>query len=194
MGIILRQHASTLIDIQMDKGSSDRMFSEMIEKHYEFLYRYAFRLTGCVVDAEDLTQQTYLAVQTKLHQLREHSHARAWLCAIIRNAHFKSRRGQVRRFQSLERIPEPFDVSRDDLAIDGEKLQKALNEIPDEFRIPLILFYFDEFSYKEIAEQMDVPIGTIMSRLARGKDYLRSRLLGSVEDSAVRSESTIVKT
>ncbi len=178
----------------MDKGSSDRILSELIEQHYEFLYRYAFRLTGCVVDAEDLTQQTYLAVQTKLHQLREHSRARAWLCAIIRNAHFKSRRGQVRRFQSLEQIPEPFDISRDNLTIDGEKLQKALNEIPDEFRIPLILFYFDEFSYKEIAEQMEVPIGTIMSRLARGKDYLRSRLLASVEDSAVRPESTIVKT
>jgi RNA polymerase sigma-70 factor, ECF subfamily len=55
-------------------------------------------------------------------------------------------------------------------------LQQILNELPEEFRTPVILFYFDELTYREIAEQMNVPIGTVMSRLARGKAHLRRRL------------------
>ena len=60
--------------------------------------------------------------------------------------------------------------------IDPAKLQQALNELDETFRTPIILFYFEEFSYRDIAEQMDLPIGTVMSRLARAKAFLRSRL------------------
>jgi RNA polymerase sigma factor (sigma-70 family) len=71
-------------------------------------------------------------------------------------------------------------VGRDDPdpypEIDPQRLQAALNEIPEAFRTPLILFYFEEFSYRDIAEQMDLPIGTVMSRLARAKAQLRQRL------------------
>ena len=69
----------------------------------------------------------------------------------------------------LQLIPEPADESPSELIIDSDELQQILNELPEEFRTPLILFYFDEFTYREIAEQMNVPIGTVMSRLARGK-------------------------
>jgi RNA polymerase sigma-70 factor (ECF subfamily) len=60
--------------------------------------------------------------------------------------------------------------------IDPARLQKALDELEEGFRTPLILFYFEEFSYRDIAEQMDLPIGTVMSRLARAKGYLRAKL------------------
>ena len=60
--------------------------------------------------------------------------------------------------------------------IDPARLQEVLNELDEPFRTPLILFYFEDFSYREIAEQMDLPIGTVMSRLARAKGYLRTRL------------------
>jgi RNA polymerase sigma-70 factor (ECF subfamily) len=63
--------------------------------------------------------------------------------------------------------------------IDPAKLQQALNELDESFRTPIILFYFEEFSYRDIAEQMELPIGTVMSRLARAKAYLRSRLAPS---------------
>jgi RNA polymerase sigma-70 factor (ECF subfamily) len=69
------------------------------------------------------------------------------------------------------RLPEPLPP------VDPEQLQQALGELPEVFRTPVILFYFDDFSYRDIAEQMDLPMGTVMSRLARGKAYLRSRLL-----------------
>jgi len=60
--------------------------------------------------------------------------------------------------------------------IDPSRLQKALDELDEGFRTPLILFYFEEFSYRDIAEQMELPIGTVMSRLARAKAYLRATL------------------
>ena len=61
--------------------------------------------------------------------------------------------------------------------IDPEQLQQVLNELSEVFRTPLILYYFEDFSYRDIAEQMDLPLGTVMSRLARAKAYLRSHLL-----------------
>jgi RNA polymerase sigma-70 factor (ECF subfamily) len=76
----------------------------------------------------------------------------------------------------LQLVAEPADELPHDVAVDSDELQLVLNELPEEFRTPLILFYFDEFTYREIAEQMNVPIGTVMSRLARAKSYLRRRL------------------
>ena len=70
-----------------------------------------------------------------------------------------------------EPLPEPLP------AVDPERLQEALNELPEVFRTPIILYYFEDFSYRDIAEQMDLPIGTVMSRLARAKAHLRARLL-----------------
>jgi RNA polymerase sigma-70 factor (ECF subfamily) len=61
--------------------------------------------------------------------------------------------------------------------VDPAHLQKALSELPEAFRTPIILYYFEDFSYREIAEQMGVPLGTVMSRLARAKAFLRQRLL-----------------
>ena len=60
--------------------------------------------------------------------------------------------------------------------IESEQLQQALNELPELFRTPIILYYFEDFSYRDIAEQMDLPIGTVMSRLARAKSTLRQKL------------------
>jgi RNA polymerase sigma-70 factor (ECF subfamily) len=60
--------------------------------------------------------------------------------------------------------------------IDPERLQQALNDLPEAFRTPIILYYFEDFSYRDIAEQMDLPLGTVMSRLARAKAWLRTRL------------------
>ena len=70
--------------------------------------------------------------------------------------------------------------------MDPEQLQQALNELSEVYRTPLILYYFDEFSYREIAEQMDLPIGTVMSKLARAKAWLRARLLPTAAAGPVR--------
>jgi RNA polymerase sigma-70 factor (ECF subfamily) len=149
--------------------------AELIDRHYALVYRYAYRLSGSAADAEDLTQQTFLQAQAKFDQLRDSSQGKNWLCAIVRNAYLRSLRTPVRTL-SLDASPEPCTVLPCPEEIDPLALQTALDELPEEFRTPLVLFYFEEFTYKDIAAQLDVPIGTVMSRLARGKAHLRRRL------------------
>ena len=163
----------------------------LVDQHYELLYRYAYHLTGSVADAEDLTQETFCTAQAKIGQLRSTEGARAWLCKILRNHYLSSlRKATAIPLESLDDVAaEP--ESTDDLigGIDIERLQRVLGELPEPFRTPLILFYFEEFSYRQIADQMGVPIGTVMSRLARAKAYLRSRLRPEPVLSRVGPES-----
>lgn len=158
---------------------------ELIRDHAVPLYRYAFRLAGQASDAEDLVQQTFLIAQQKLHQVREAERASAWLFAVLRSCFLKSRRKPQPQSLSAsgdEQFPldqlavQPADGEATDAWLDREALQLALTELPDEFRIIVLMFYFEELSYKEIAEQLEIPIGTVMSRLSRGKAYLRRRL------------------
>ena len=86
--------------------------------------------------------------------------------------------GAARPSQYVFTLPEPLPE------VEPERLQQALDDLPEVFRTPVILYYFDDFSYRDIAEQMDLPIGTVMSRLARAKGYLRSRLLQAPEPVA----------
>jgi len=152
---------------------------QLIDAHYEALYRYAYRLSGSAADAEDLTQETFGKALARLPQLREPDRAKAWLFRILRNLYLHKVRDQKRhKVVPLDAVGDL--VGRDGAPempeIDPAKLQQALNELDESFRTPIILFYFEEFSYRDIAEQMELPIGTVMSRLARAKAYLRSRL------------------
>ena len=152
---------------------------QLIDAHYEALYRYAYRLSGSSADAEDLTQETFGKALGRLGQLREPERARAWLFRITRNLYLHKVRDQKRhRVVPLDAVGDlPGRPADDDVpAIEPAKLQQALDELDETFRTPIILFYFEEFSYRDIAEQMELPIGTVMSRLARAKAYLRTRL------------------
>ncbi len=163
--------------------------AELVERYYALLYRYAYRLTGSQSDAEDLTQQAFLVAQARWDQLRDEDKAKSWLFTIARNAWLKELRGP--RCQAsclLDELPGPAagTTSSD---FDEEQLQTALDELPEEFRSPVILFYFREFSYKEIAATMGVPIGTVMSRLARAKALLRQRLTAPAPTATFFSRS-----
>jgi len=165
-----------------------RTLVDLVERYYALLYRYAFRLTGSRADAEDLTQQAFLTAQAKWDQLRDETKAKSWLFTITRNLYLKDLRGPPCLTSStLDELvsSSPPDSSAE---FDGEQLQNVLNDLPEEFRSPVIMFYFEEFSYREIAEQMEVPVGTIMSRLSRAKAYLRQRLTAS-EPAGARGRS-----
>lgn len=151
---------------------------ELIDSHYESLYRYAYRLSGTAADAEDLVQETFGKAITRLHQLRQADHARQWLFRILRNAYLhRIRDDRKRKAVPLDSVADVAAVPATEVpAVDPAELQAALNDLDETFRTPLILFYFEEFSYRDIAEQLDLPIGTVMSRLARGKAYLKTRL------------------
>lgn len=165
----------------MDDCSRPVSVSDLVDRHYDLIFRFACRLSGSSADAEDLAQEAFLTAQSKLHQLRDAGKARSWLLTIVRNTYLKSRRGQKHfPFSAMDDPPQPVveePVGESLLVeIDNARLQEALDELPEEFRTPLLLFYFEEFTYKQIAEILDAPIGTVMSRLSRAKSHLRARL------------------
>jgi RNA polymerase sigma-70 factor (ECF subfamily) len=159
-------------------GSRARM-EELVGAYAGPLYRYAYRLTGSAADAEDLTQDAFCKAQGRLQQLRDPDRAKAWLFSILRNAYLH--RVRADKHQRLVPLDSVADLAVDGAAdppaeVEPERLQQALNDLPEIFRSPLILFYFEEFSYRDIAEQMGLPLGTVMSRLARAKAILWARL------------------
>jgi RNA polymerase sigma-70 factor (ECF subfamily) len=163
----------------MPRPGATRNVQLLVEAHYAPLYRYAYRLSGSGIDAEDLVQETFCQAQAKLAQLRDWDRAQAWLFSILRNIYLhRVRSSKVEKLVSLDgmaeipdRVPEPLP------AVEPAQLQDALNQLPEGFRTPVILFYFEDFSYRDIAEHMDLPLGTVMSRLARAKAFLRGRLV-----------------
>jgi RNA polymerase sigma-70 factor (ECF subfamily) len=160
--------------------SDDALQAELVDlvaAHQAELYRYAYRLSGSQADAEDLTQQTFLVARAKLGQVRQQDCRRAWLFAVLRNAWLKSRRRPgptLGAADLLDQLPSP-EVADDPL--DRERLQAALNELPDEFKLVLLMFYFEACTYQEIAQRLEIPQGTVMSRLSRAKGHLRAKLL-----------------
>jgi RNA polymerase sigma-70 factor (ECF subfamily) len=170
------KQAAQTSDASAADGSAAGLSAEsLVLAHHVAVYRYAFRLTGTVADAEDLAQQTFLIAQQKLHQLRETERATGWLFAIARTSYLKS---LAKRFPAtgdgdLADTPAPC---REILEIDSQELQQVLAELPAELRLTLTMFYFEELSYKEIADELEIPIGTVMSRLSRAKQKLRERL------------------
>ena len=173
----------------MDPSGSVR---DLIDAYYESLYRYAYRLSGCAADAEDLTQDTFGKAIARFDQLRDPERAKSWLFRILRNAYLHRVRDRQRhRVVPLDSIGDwPEDVPEPPSSIDPIALQQALDELDEAFRTPLILFYFEEFSYRDIAEQMELPIGTVMSRLARAKAYLRQRLAPETDSVADAPRTT----
>jgi RNA polymerase sigma-70 factor (ECF subfamily) len=165
---------------------SKRHVQKLVEEHYRSLYCYAYRLSGSEQDAEDLTQDTFCQAQLKLGQLRDITRAKPWLFSILRNAYLHRMRAakssKVFSLNGMGEVPERAPEALPE--IDPAQLQQALNELPEVFRTPLILYYFEDFSYRDIAEQMELPLGTVMSRLARSKAHLRARLAAPAERRA----------
>jgi RNA polymerase sigma-70 factor (ECF subfamily) len=163
----------------------------LVAEHYSAVYRYAYRLCGGTAEAEDLTQQVFLNAQRKLDQLRGAEAARAWLFAILRNCFLAARRQSGQETPGTElcwdELPENAPVPS---AIDSELLQQALDALPADYRLILLMFYFEDYSYREIAERLELPIGTVMSRLSRAKGALRSGLWGPKLKEMLASERT----
>ncbi len=164
--------------------------AQLVRDHYQVVFRCAYRLTGTVPDAEDLTQQVFLLAQQKLGQVRKIESLRSWLLIILKNCFLKSCQrkrttppGGLR--VSVDTIPARAAWEN---GIDQERLQSALDQLPPHYRLVLVLFYFQECSYREIAEQLHMPMGTVMSRLARAKGYLRAKLFELERAAGARSE------
>lgn len=164
--------------------NEDRMparpdLESLVDSYYSSLYQFAFSLTRNEDDACDLTQQTFLVWATKGHQLRDVTKVKTWLFTTLYREFLEKRRRQV-RFPHVEltevnddlpRIP-PVTVDQ----LDSGTVVRALGGLDDIFQAPLTLFYLEDYSYKDIAEILQVPIGTVKSRISRGIVQLHALL------------------
>ena len=150
----------------------------MLDEHQERVFRYAYRLSGCAATAEDIAQEVFLRAFRSLHQLRDDAAARGWLLVIARNEFLRHCR---RRAASCEVVvdPQDCDTAAEQIAPQIENQEwvaAALAQLPEDFRLVLLMYYFEELSYAQIAEQLNIPLGTVMSRLSRGKAHLKAAL------------------
>lgn len=159
-------------------------FAQLVAGHYEALYRFALSLTRTEDDARDLTQETFYVWAAKGHQLRDRSRAKAWLFTTLHRAFLGTRRRHTRfPHQALEEVdPEELPAFSPDFtnAADCPEVLSALAKVDGVYQAAVALFYLEDCSYQEIAEILEVPLGTVKSRIARGILQLR-RLLGFAE-------------
>jgi RNA polymerase sigma-70 factor, ECF subfamily len=161
------------------------------------LYAAALRLTRNEADAEDLVQETYLKAFRAADQFRAGTNLRGWLFTILHNTFLNQRRDRSREAvdvdsEAVEQAPEPADraASPEDMllrdALDAD-LKAALDSLPEAFRTAVWLRDVEQFTYDEIAQIVNVPIGTVMSRISRGRRLLHDGLVARSERFARRA-------
>ncbi len=155
-------------------------FEMLVSEHYEALYRFALGLTRAEADARDLTQHTLYIWATKGHQLRDPAKVRTWLHTTLHHAFLRGRRRQSQFPQqeldgAIEQLPDAAPVLADRL--DALQVLPALAQVDEIYQAPVALFYLEDYAYGDIAEILDVPVGTVKSRIARGIAQLRDILL-----------------
>jgi len=171
-----------------------RRFEEATLPHLKSLYAHAVKLTRDGSAAEDLVQETYLKALVAFPSLRDPARAKAWLFRILSRLAVDRYRSTAREVTGIdaddldrfslynliwEEDPLPYsDRLHDDFLAEfrDEEVRAALRALPEVYRVPLVLLYVEELTYKELAEMLDCPIGTVMSRLHRGRKILEREL------------------
>jgi RNA polymerase sigma-70 factor (ECF subfamily) len=164
---------------------------ELVDLYHGALYRFALGLSGSEHSAADLTQETYFLWATKGHQLRDVTRVRAWLFTTL-HREFLAQNRRERRFpqEDLDSaegslpVVEPAMVDAMDCAV----VMESLNRVELNYRAPLLLFYLEDMAYRDIAVALELPIGTVMSRISRGKAQLRVLL----RDAVQRDDSQVI--
>ncbi|TVR24687.1 MAG: sigma-70 family RNA polymerase sigma factor [Ilumatobacter sp.] len=170
------------------------------------LYSAALRMTRNQADAEDLVQETYLRGFRSFHTFTEGTNLRAWLFRILTNAYINTYRAKQRRpiesdladveelylykrLGSMETAAASLSAEEQflDLFTDDE-VKTALEDLPENFRLPVLLADVDGFAYKEIAEILDIPVGTVMSRLHRGRKAMQRALYHYAEARGITAK------
>jgi len=154
-------------------------FESVVASYYEPLYRFAFSLSRSEADACDLTQQTFYVWATKSHQLLDVSKTKTWLFTTLHRAFLQKRRRDCRfPHHELSEMDAdlPFTLPVVAVGLDAAQALEALSSIDEVYQGPVALFYLEDCSYKEIADILDVPMGTVKSRLARGLAQLKKLL------------------
>ena len=175
------------------------------------LFSTALRMTRNRIDAEDLVQETYIKGWRSFHTFQEGTNLRAWLFRIMTNTYINKYNAQKRKGTEVELddVEELFlykrlgsidqsqlSSSAEDQMLElftDEEVKNALESLPEDFRIPVLLSDVDGFSYKEIAEMLEIPIGTVMSRLHRGRKAMQKMLYEYARDKGLIVEPETVE-
>ncbi len=174
----------------MSLGDREEEFDQVALVHLDALYRTAHRLTGSPEEAQDLVQETYLRAFRFFHQFKEGTNCRAWLYKILRNTFVNRYEKKKRDLASVDledvapfvgQVDEEIGYSADTYdemlgRLLDDDVKQALMDLPEPYRIVVILADLESMAYKEIAEVVEIPIGTVMSRLFRGRKALRAQL------------------
>lgn len=173
-------------------GVAEVDFEKLVEEFYMPLYRFGLSLSRNESDACDLTQQTFYTWAAKGHQLRDTAKVKTWLFTTLYREFLTKKRRDDRFVETDDDtvFTEPLQISPSIVdEIDAAIVQRALHQLEERYRAPVTLFYMEQHSYREIADILSLPIGTVMSRISRGKAELRKRLsdLAAEESRKVRS-------
>ena len=174
--------------------SAKEQFTTDAMQYAPQLFSTALRMTRSRSDAEDLVQETYIKGWRSFHTFQEGTNLRAWLFRIMTNTYInkynaKKRKGTEVELDDVEELflykrlgsidQSQLSSSAEDQMLElftDDEVKNALEELPEDFRIPVLLSDVDGFSYKDIAEMLEIPIGTVMSRLHRGRKAMQKML------------------
>jgi RNA polymerase sigma factor (sigma-70 family) len=154
-------------------------FEALVDAYYRPLYQFAMSLTRREAEASDMTQQTFAIWAAKGHQLRDPSKVKTWLFTTLHREFLNThRRQQSFRHDDLNEGREdlPFIEQAIEQKLDASIVLDALARLSETYQAPLSLFYLGDHSYHEIAEILEIPIGTVQSRISRGKAQLQRML------------------
>ncbi|MCW9706995.1 sigma-70 family RNA polymerase sigma factor [Fodinibius salsisoli] len=166
-------------------------FEEEIIPHLDAMYNFALRLTSDPSDAEDLVQDTIVKAFRFFDSYEKGTNAKAWLFRILKNSYINNYRKQSKKpnqvdYDEVATFYETIRAERTDTSdledkmfreLIDDDISNALDELPEDFRTVVLLCDVEGFTYEEISNMLDVPIGTIRSRLHRGRNLLKSQLM-----------------
>src|SRR5260221_443863 len=154
-------------------------FESLVTRFYQALYQFAYSLTQSEQDACDLTQQTFYTWASKGHQLRDRTKVKTWLFSTLHHEFLNSRR-RYKNFPHFELsvLEEELPaISADAISqLDANQVIAALARIDPAYKGPVSLFYLEDYTYRDIAAILDVPIGTVKSRISRGLRQLHHQM------------------
>lgn len=160
------------------EGEAD--FASLVDRHYGALYRFALSLARTESDAGDLVQEAFRIWAEKGRQLQDPTKAKSWLFTTL-HRNFLKRQQRLTRFPEVELGAADPELPVVSMAVverlDARLAMDCLGQLESQFRAPLALFYLEDYSYLEIAQILDIPLGTVKSRIARGLVQLRRHLL-----------------
>lgn len=168
------------------------IFEAEAMQHIDDLYRTAKRLTRSDVEADDLVQETYMQAWKSFANYEPGTNCRAWLYKILFNKfdhHRRKRFTQAKYFQEADELLFEFTAARPSLPefLTDTEVIAALDKLPLHYRSVVLLADVHEFDYKEVAQILDIPIGTVMSRLNRARTQLKRSLAGVAREYGIRT-------